>query len=142
MALRDRLKEWSAQLLRPGARNVAQMRVDKALVGASAGFRDDRKRGREHPEPGWWAATAYERSNTGPGGAPHLAWQRIAPIYEELLERWRAPPVMLAYVLGFAVGAADAGNLTPTDLEELLGRLSRRGAIVINESRSAEGLED
>jgi len=141
MALADRIRQWTRQLTGPGRRTASDVRIDKALVEAAITFSEARRSVSTVMGPDWYAASAYQRANTGPGGAPHLAWQRIAPIYAEIRPRWKTSPDMLAYVLAYAVGRADAGALTPEDLESLLGRVARRGAVVVNESLVAEGMQ-
>ena len=140
MALADRLRTWVRQLVGPGERSATQMRIDRVLVSACISYQDVRSSSAA-TSPDALSAIAYDRANTGPGGAPHLAWQRIAPIYVELRPRWKLSAGMLGYVLGYAVGSADGGALTPEELEILLVRLARRGAVVINESLTAENMD-
>lgn len=106
-------------------------RVDQVLIEVVSGYRQASLFASTKRDLAWYATLGYAVANEGsPGGASHLAWQRVQPLTQRI-RRWRPAREQLVYVIGYGLGAFDGGKLTSTELDELIDVLSRRGAVVI-----------
>lgn len=88
-------------------------RIASCLTQAHQNWEDTTRGWALRATPAWLVRVGHLDSNGGPLGVS--AWHRVSPVHIDICSRGPVDERWLAYILGFAQGWADAGDLTTAE---------------------------